>query len=410
MTVVAGPVVIVGAGQAGIETAVALRSKGFEGRVVIVGDECGAPYQRPPLSKEFLKKVTDSGDLELRPATYFERNKIELRCGVTVTGIVRDAHQVELSDGEALEYGHLVLATGTRNRPLTVPGAHLDGVHYLRTLDEAQALTARLAECSSLVVVGAGFIGLEVAAAARNHGIDVTVVEAADRPMGRAVSAPMSQYFAGLHREHGVRLLVGTGVREIAEKDNVASAVITSAGERIDADVIVVGIGVIPNTEIASAAGLAIENGIIVDEQLRTADPSISAVGDCAAYPHKNRGGRTRLESVQNAVDHARCVAARLTGAPCDYDKVPWFWTEQYTAKLQMAGLIEGYDRSVVRGDMQGGSFSVFCFRKDTLLGVESVNAARDHMTARKLLAVGNAVTPEQAGDLAVDLKALLTA
>ncbi|QVI27247.1 FAD-dependent oxidoreductase [Mycolicibacterium neoaurum] len=402
-------VVIVGAGQAGVETAVALRSKGFNDPIVIIGDEDCAPYQRPPLSKEFLKTATDSDDLVLRPGAYFDRNNIELRCGRKVTAIDRDRQRVALDDGGTLDYQHLVLATGTRNRQLQVTGADLRGLHYLRTLDEAHALTARLPACGSVVVIGAGFIGLEVAAAARMHGAQVTVVEAAGRPMGRALSAPMSDYFAELHRSQGVRLMFNTGVYEIAEKAGAAATVVTDTGERIDAEVIVVGIGVIPNTELAAAAGLAVDNGIVVDTQLRTVDPHISAIGDCASFPVPDSAGLVRLESVQNAVDHARCVAARLTGQACDYDKVPWFWTEQFGAKLQMAGLVTGHDRTVVRGDPAHGSFSVFCFHGDTLLGVESVNAARDHMAARKLLAAGCRISPDDASDSTVDLKGLST-
>ncbi|BBZ58131.1 NAD(P)/FAD-dependent oxidoreductase [Mycolicibacterium phocaicum] len=404
----AAPVVIVGAGQAGIETAVALRSKGFQDGIIIYGDEPCAPYQRPPLSKEFLKASTDSDDIALRPAAYFDRHQIELRCGVTVAEIDRAAHRVMLSDGTTQDYQHLVLATGTRNRRIAVPGADSGRVHYLRTLAEANALTAHLTSCASVVVIGAGFIGLEVAAAARAHGASVTVVEATERPMGRAISQEMSHYFASLHRRHQVRLLLNTAVAEIVENDCAAATVVTASGDRIDADLIVVGIGVIPNTEIASAAGLAVDNGIVVDARLSTADPHVSAIGDCAAYPHPSGLGLVRLESVQNAVDHARCVAARLTGQPCAYDKVPWFWTEQFVAKLQMAGLLGDYDHTVVRGEPERDSFSVFCFRGDTLLAVESVNAARDHMTARKLLAARLTITPEQAADSTVDLKAAL--
>lgn len=401
------PVVIVGAGQAGIETAVALRSKGFDDPIIVYGDEGCAPYQRPPLSKQFLKGHIDSADIELRPSVFFDRKSIALRCGERVIGIDRTACQVQLDDGSTQSYQHLVLATGTRNRPLTVPGADSDGVRYLRTLDEAHALTARLSTCSTVVVIGAGFIGLEVAAAARGQGTQVTVVEAASRPMGRAVSKEMSEYFAALHRDRGVALLLETGVREIAEKAGAAAAVITDAGQRLDADLIVVGIGVIPNTELAAAAGLAVENGVVVDSQLLTADPQISAIGDCAAFPHPAGTGLLRLESVQNAVDHARCVADRLSGASHAYSTVPWFWTEQFTAKLQIAGLITGYDHAVVRGEPASGSFSVFCFEGGRLLGVESVNAARDHMTARNLLAGGVVVTPPQVADIGVDLKGL---
>ncbi|WP_232252977.1 NAD(P)/FAD-dependent oxidoreductase [Rhodococcus erythropolis] len=406
----ADSVVIVGAGQAGFETATSLRSKGFDGDVTIIGDEPGVPYQRPPLSKAYLKGEPDPESVALRPLDYFASHRIDLRCSYPVVDIDRTGRSVELVNDTKVDYDHLVLATGTRNRVLPVPGADLPGVLYLRTLSEAQELAATITSCSSVVVVGGGFIGLEVAAAARGHGAEVTVVEALERPMARAVSETISRFFTDEHQRHGVHWRLGTGVTEIVDKGGRAAGVRTSDGDVVDADLIVVGIGVVPNTELADRAGLAVDNGIVVDLHLLTEDPAISAIGDCASYPNTAGTGRLRLESIQNAVDHARCVANRLVGNDLPYQSVPWFWTEQYSSKLQMAGLVTGHDHTVVRGSIDESAFSVFCFAGERLLGVESVNRTRDHMAARKLLAAGKTLTRDQVADVELDLKALAKA
>jgi 3-phenylpropionate/trans-cinnamate dioxygenase ferredoxin reductase subunit len=249
-----------------------------------------------------------------------------------------------------------------------------------------------------------------VAAAARGHGAEVTVVEAMERPMARAVSETISGFFTDEHQRNGVHWRLGTGVTEIVDKGGRAAGVRTSDGDVVDADLVVVGIGVVPNTELADRAALAVDNGIVVDLHLLTEDPAISAIGDCASYPNTAGTGRLRLESIQNAVDHARCVANRLVGNDLPYQSVPWFWTEQYSSKLQMAGLVTGYDHTVVRGSIEEGAFSVFCFAGDRLLGVESVNRTRDHMAARKLLAARKTLTRDQVADVDLDLKALATA
>lgn len=398
-------VVIIGGGQAGFEAATSLRSRGYAGEITIIGDEAGVPYQRPPLSKAYLHSAPDSDSLELRPQSYYDEHRIALRCGKPAVDIDRAARTVELVDGSTLEYEHLVLATGARNRTVPIQGATLDGVHYLRTSAEADRLTAELNKCSAVVVIGAGFIGLEVAAAARKKGRRVTVLEAMDRPMSRALSPAMSTYFAALHSDHGVDLRLSTGVREIIGGDGRVKGVVTATGENVPADVVVVGIGVVPNTELAERIDLVVDNGIVVDELLRTSDDRIYAIGDCAAYPSVSGHGRVRLESVQNAVDHARCIAAHITGVSSPYCSVPWFWSEQYTAKLQIAGLATGFDTTVLRGSVEDETFSVFCFRGSELVGVESINSTRDHMAARKILALSMPLTPEQASDNAFDLK-----
>ena len=398
---------IIGAGQAGVETAISLRGKGHTASIVIVGDEPCLPYRRPPLSKEYLYAGGDRESVTLRPATWFDRHKIELRCGDPAMAIDRARCEVELRSGERIAFEHLVLATGARNRPLPVPGAQAGGVRCLRSLDEADRLRQALPGCRSVVIVGGGFIGLEVAAAARKLGAGVTVVEALARPMARAVSQATSAFFVAEHEGNGVRLRMNTGVTRIVEKEGQATGVEITGGEVLPADLVVVGIGVIPNTELAAEAGLEVDNGVVVDEYLQTSDLRISAIGDCAAFPRPDSPGRVRLESVQNAVDQGRCVAERIAGHRAAYHCVPWFWTEQYGTKLQMAGLTADCDVTVLRGSPEDRSFSVFCFADDRLVGVESVNQPREHMAARRLLATAVALTPEQAMDSGVDLQVL---
>jgi 3-phenylpropionate/trans-cinnamate dioxygenase ferredoxin reductase subunit len=400
-------VLVVGAGQAGVQTVASLRDAGFTGRVVLIGDESGAPYQRPPLSKAYLAGEAAADRLALRGPDYYAKQGIEL-VAARATEIDRTARQVLLATGESYRYDHLVLATGARNRPLPVPGADLDGVLGLRTLADADALRTRLTEARDVVVIGAGFIGLEFAAVAAKLGRPVTVVEAVDRVLARVVSPTVSAHYRRLHESHGNRVLCGSAVRRLVGERRV-TGVELGDGTVLPADLVVVGIGVRPNTELAEAAGLAVDNGILVDEHLSTSDPNISAVGDCAAYPSKHAAGTVRLESVQNAVDHARCLAARWAGRATPYDAVPWFWSDQLNAKLQIAGLSAGYDQAVLHGDPETGAFSVFCFRGDRLLAVESVNRARDHVAARRLFAAGIPLSPADVRADGFDLKDFLT-
>lgn len=396
-----GGVVVVGNGMAGATVAATLRTKGYEGPVVLIGDEPHAPYQRPPLSKG---QLVEGGDPQLvRPEAFWADKGVELVSGVRVEAIDRAARTVTLADGRSFAYDDLVLATGARNREL--PGA--ETALALRTLDESRALRARIGAGRRLVVVGGGFIGLEVAAAAHEIGTDVVVVEALDRVMSRVVSPEMSAFFEGLHAEAGVRILTGRTVASIAE-----GVVVLDGGERLEADVVVVGVGVVPNVELAAAAGLEVADGIVVDEHLLTADPAISAVGDCAHYPCAITGRRQRLESIQNATDHARAVATRIAGAGEPYAAVPWFWSDQLGRKLQIAGVAAAGAASVVRGDPAAGGFSIFRFADGALVAVESVDAMADHIAARKLLAGGAAasVTPQQVADPSVSLKELAAA
>jgi 3-phenylpropionate/trans-cinnamate dioxygenase ferredoxin reductase subunit len=399
------PVIIIGAGQAGAQVAVSLRQEGYDGRIVLIGDEPEVPYQRPPLSKAYLSGKVEAAGLLLRSAAVYTDQKIEFMQSERVEAIDPVGKTVRLASGLTLSYSHLVLALGARNRKLCVPGAELDGVAYLRTIDDARRLRQRLDSVKRAVIIGGGFIGLEFAAVANAHGIDVCVVETAHRPMARAISEHMSAYFVKKHEEAGTRILFNSGIARIIGEQGHVTHVELSDGRQMPADLVLVGIGVLPNSELAEAAGLTVRNGVVVDEFLTTSDPSISAIGDCAAFPCRFAGGVVRLESIQNAVDQARCVAAKLKDRPLSYASVPWFWSDQYNAKLQIAGITTHHNKTVVRGAPEEHSFSVFCFRDDHWLGVESVNRPSDHMAARKLLASGITLTPEQVAHAAFDLK-----
>lgn len=403
-------VVVVGAGQAGCQAAASLREHGYGGRLVLIGDEPHLPYQRPPLSKGHVTGQVQRDTLWLHPESFFQHQDIELYLGETVDKIDRDGRWVQLGSGESLPYDHLVLALGARNRPLTVDGADLEGVVSLRTLVEADTLRAQLAAATNVIIVGGGFIGMEIAATAAKLGRAATVIEVADRLMGRVLSNQTSEFLLSAHRSRGLNIELGISVSRIEGRDGLVSGVHTSDGRRLPADLVIVGIGAVPNVELAAAAGLKVDNGIVVDEYLRTEDPDISAVGDCVSCPNRFAGGlAVRLESVQNATAQPRTLAVRLAGGePTPYDAVPWFWSDQADLKLQIAGLIAGHTSTAVRGSLEGERFSVFCFDEaGALLGVESINRPSDHMAARRLIQSGIAVTREQILDPALDLRAL---
>jgi 3-phenylpropionate/trans-cinnamate dioxygenase ferredoxin reductase subunit len=403
-----GPVLIVGAGHAGFQLAASLRQHGFGERIGLINDEAHLPYQRPPLSKAYLKGEGRPDSLMFRPDKFYRDQNIELMADRAVS-IDRGARRLLLASGASLDYGHLVLATGARNRLLDIPNANLKDVLYLRTLDESEALRQRITSGQRVVVIGAGFIGLEFAATARAKGLEVDVAELGARVMARAVTAEISQFFQDRHTAAGMRIHLGVQATSI-ESDGVnVTGVSLSDGRHVPADLVVVGVGVLPNIELAAQAGLSVAAGIIVNEQLLTSDPDISAVGDCALFASPRFGGSLRLESVQNATDHARCVAARLTGDAKTYDGLPWFWSDQGDDKLQIAGLTTGYDQVVVRGDPGQGSFSAFCYKSGQLVGIESINRASDHVFGRKILGLNRSIRPEQAADLSFDLKGALS-
>ena len=403
-----GPVLIVGAGHAGFQLAASLRQHGFGERIALINDEGHLPYQRPPLSKAYLKGEGRPDSLMFRPDKFYHDQNIDL-ISDRAASIDRTGRKLLLASGASLDYWHLVLATGARNRLLDIPNANLEAVRYLRILDESEALRQRISAGQRVVVIGAGFIGLEFAATARAKGLEVDVIELGTRVMARAVTAEISEFFQQRHTAAGIRIHLGVQVTSIEGDGGKVTGVSLSDGRHIPADLIVVGVGVLPNVELAAEAGLPVASGIIVDEHLLTADPNISAMGDCALYASPRFGASLRLESVQNATDHARCVAARLTGDARAYDGLPWFWSDQGPDKLQIAGLTTGYDRVVVRGDRAQGAFSAFCYKSGQLVGIESVNRAGDHMFGRRLLAARGSITPEQAGDTGFDLKSALT-
>ena len=400
-------IVIIGGGQAGVQVADSLRSGGYSGSVTVIADEPGLPYQRPPLSKDYLATGPDPAPLPLRAASFFAEKDIQLRAGTAAVAVDRAAKAVTLQDGSTLPYDHLVFATGAANRALTCDGADLPGVHGLKTLGDAETLHGALAAARDVVVVGAGFIGLEFAAAARARGCNVTVLEFASRPMGRALSPAMSSWFAAAHIDSGIRLQLGEGISHFeADADGRLGAAVSTTGARYPADLAVVGIGVVPHDALAAATGLETNNGIVVDQTLRTSDPSILAVGDCASFPSVHTGGLSRLESVQNATDQGRHAAQTILGAPAAYTELPWFWSTQGSLRLQIAGLSAPGDETVLNGDPETGKFSILCFRAGRLTAVESVNSPGDHLGARKLLAAGRGPSPEEAAAPGFSLKA----
>ena len=401
-------VIIVGAGQAGFQAAASLRDCGFAGTITLIGDETEIPYQRPPLSKAYLAGGTDAAGLQLRPSSFFAARDIAMLTGERVTRIDRALGRVAVASGRLYPYDHLILATGARNRLLPGEGGALAGVLYLRTLADAAALKSRLdAAARHVVVLGAGFIGLEFAAVAARRGVAVTVIEMADRPLARALSPVMSGFFRAAHEAMGVGFRFGAKVVRIEGRDGHVAAVVLGDGQALPADLVVVGIGVVPNAELAADAGLPVSDGIEVDATLATPDPAISAIGDCAFHPSRfGRGASLRIESVQNAIDQGRCLARRITGQPEPYAAVPWFWSDQGPYKLQIVGIASPGDVTVVRGDPASGQFSVFCYAGDELHAVESVNRAQDHMAARRFLARHRGPTPAEAADPAFDLKA----
>jgi 3-phenylpropionate/trans-cinnamate dioxygenase ferredoxin reductase subunit len=402
-------VAVVGAGLAGFQVASALRDQHYQGRVVLVGDESHRPYHRPPLSKGYLLGSADDAAVDMRPATYYADKQIELLTATRAATIDRTHRKLALENGTVIDYDHLVLAVGARNRLLHAPGSDLAGVFYLRHLDEARALRAALGSVKRALVVGAGFIGLEFAAAAVKSGVEVTVLDVADRAMSRALSTPMSDLFVREHSRSGMRFLFNTQVKRLVGRAGKVVAVETVKGETLPGEIVVIGIGVIPNVELAASCNLDVRNGIVVDANLSTVDPRISAVGDCAAHPNSySTDGVVRLESVQNATDQARCVATRIVGKSLPYSAVPWFWSDQGALKLQIAGLTTGYDETAIRGDPSGTSCAVFCFRNGRLLGVETVNCPADHMVARRLVGARVALSPGQATDKTIDLKKLI--
>lgn len=398
-------VLIVGGGQAAAQLVVSLRLGGHEGRITLVGEEDAPPYQRPPLSKQYLAGKLDRERLLLRQAAYYESKDVRLRLGRRVVSIDRGGKCAELDNGEGLDYDRLAIATGSVLRRLDLPGSELAGVHYLRSLDDADRLRRVLGPARRIIIVGGGYIGLEVAATARKAGAHVTVLEARDRVMSRVVSAPVAQWLTDLHRQSGVRVRLGVDIRGFTGRERL-KAVETGDGA-LAADAVVVGIGVLPRVDLARACGLAEDDGIRTDEFCRTEDESVLAVGDCANTVNTSLGSAQRLESVQNAVEHGQVAASVILGKPRSYAGVPWFWSDQYRVKLQIAGLARPEDETVLRGDPSSGAFAALRLRDGRLTAVEAVSSPRDFMAGKNLIAAGVSPDPVLLEDESVSLRDL---
>ena len=399
-------VVIAGAGHAAGQLIVSLKQKKYDGKIVLVGDEPYLPYQRPPLSKKFLAGAMEAERLFIKPTSFYD-DDIDLRLETEVAAIDRDGKCLRSSDGDAIPYDKLVLALGSRARQLPVEGAKLKCVHYLRSIADVDGIREDFQSGRRLVVVGAGYIGLEVAAVAQQAGLDVTVIEMANRVMSRVVSPEISDFYQIEHTNQGVRFRLSTGVSAFTGKKRVKS-VTTSEGEEIPADLVVIGVGILPNTELATEAGLDVDNGIVVDDHCQTGDPDVYAVGDCTSHPNAIYGRRLRLESVHNAVEQAKTAAANICGQDTSYSQVPWFWSDQYDLKLQIAGLSEGYDSVAIRGNPVERSFSCLYMKENRLIAVDAINAPRDFVQSKQLIADRVEIYPDSLDDATVALKDLV--
>ena len=396
-------VVIIGAGQAGAALAAKLRALGHTGEIVMLGDEPAPPYQRPPLSKAYLLGEMEEDRLWLRAPEFWAEHNVDLRLGQAVTNLDPTAKTVTVG-GEVLEYDHLALTTGSapRRLPAAIGGA-LEGVYTVRTLADVDAMRSEFQPGRKVIIVGGGYIGLEAAAVAAKLGLDVTVLEMAPRILQRVAAPETSDYVRALHQAHGVKLLESTGLDRLVGDDRVEGALLKD-GRQIPADFVIVGVGITPNTHLADEAGLEIDNGIATDALGRTSDPAIWSAGDCASFPWK--GGRIRLESVGNAIDQAEAVAANILGAGATYEAKPWFWSDQYDLKLQIAGLNMGYDRIVTRKG-EGDVASFWYYRGADLLAVDAMNDSRAYMVGKRLIEMGKSPAPEVI-ETAADLKPLL--
>lgn len=402
-----GTCIIVGASHAAASLAPTLRQSGWEGAITIVGDEPHLPYHRPPLSKEFLSGAKSLDDIRIRPGEVYAKADIEFLSGMHVQSIDRDAKEIHLANGNRLRYDKLALTVGSRVRRVDLPGVDLAGVHYLRTIADVEAIRADVRAGANAVIVGGGYIGLETAAVLRKQGMNVTVVEMMERVMQRVTAPELSEFYTRVHTEEGVRILCGAGVSSLAGSGRV-QGVVCSDGSELDADLVIIGVGIVPNVELAREAGLKVENGIVVDEFTRTSDPDIVAAGDCTWHYIRIYDRWIRLESVQNATDQGRAAAMNLCGKEQPYNALPWFWSDQYNLKLQIAGLSQGYDQVVIRGDRdKGRSFAAFYLKEGAVIAVDAVNRPPEFMMGKRLITAKSAVDPDRLADESVPVKEL---
>ena len=402
---------IIGASQAGLQIATSLRDLGYEAPITLLGAEALAPYQRPPLSKGYVMGKDTAASLAFRAPAFYADRGIDLITGKTAAVIDRAARRITTQDGAVYPYDHLALTTGARVRRPPIPGLEAQGVRTLRDLADAQAIKDDLASCEDVVVIGGGFIGLEVAAVAAKLGRKVTVLEAQERLMARAIAPEVSAFYASAHRKRGITVELNVRIDKVMAEHGRATGVLLADGRKFPAQLVILGAGVAPNMELAQAAGLACNGGIDVDDCARTADSRIVAAGDCASQPHAfANGAMIRLESVQNAIDQAKAAAAAILGRSEPNDGPPWFWSDQGDLRLQIAGLSGGYDQTVRRGDPESEAFSLFYYRAGKFIAADSVNKPTDHVVSRKLLELGLPLAPEIAADMSVNLKSLLKA
>ncbi|MSO98428.1 MAG: pyridine nucleotide-disulfide oxidoreductase [Rhodospirillaceae bacterium] len=399
-------VVIVGAGEAGGQAAISLRQSGFGGRIIVIGDESYVPYERPPLSKAFLAGKAELERMYMRGADFYPLNQIELRLSTSVRAIEPASKSLSLQNGGRLTYDKLVLATGGRVRKLPCPGADLPGVFYLRTIADVLSFRDRLVPGAKLAIVGGGYIGLEVAAVAIKRGCAVNVIEAMPRVLNRVVAPEMSAFYATVHREAGVNIFTSASVTAL-EGHGQVERVVCNTGQAIATDFVIVGIGIVPNVEIAADVGLQIDNGIKVDEFALSSDPHIYAVGDCSNHPNSILGRRLRLESVPNALGQGKAAALHILGKPEPYAEVPWFWSDQYDLKLQMTGISDPGDGVVIRGSMDERKFSACYLRDGVFVACNAVNMAKDFIQSKKLIAAKVKVDPSRLADTSIALKDL---
>lgn len=399
-------IVIVGAGHGAGQVVASLKQKKFDGKIVLIGDEPFLPYQRPPLSKKYLAGELSGDRLYFKPESFYDDPQIDVYLDTRVESIDREGHKVLTDADEEFAYDKLVLAVGSRVRTVDVAGADLPGIHYLRSIEDVNAIRGGMGGNKNVVIVGAGYIGLEVAAVCRRRGLNVTVIEKEDRVMSRVVSPNVSDYYQLEHTKNGVKLLLSTGLAGFEGRRRV-QRVITDNGQKLPAGFVVVGVGILPNTELASAAGLDVDNGIVVDDTCLTSDPDIYAIGDCTSHPNAIFGQNLRLESVHNALEQAKTAVANICGEEAHYCQVPWFWSDQYDLKLQIAGLSHGYDDVVLRGEPANGSFACFYLKEGVLMAVDAINSPRDFVQSKSLIANRVRVDTARLADPAVAIKDL---
>jgi 3-phenylpropionate/trans-cinnamate dioxygenase ferredoxin reductase subunit len=397
-------IVIIGAGQAAGQAAASLRQGKYEGSITILGNETQPPYQRPPLSKQYLSGEVGIDRVMVRPAKFYVDQNISLHTGTRVESIDTSVKSVTTSSSGSYKYEKLLIATGSRPRILTIPGSDLSGIHYLRTIDDVDGIRSAMQTAKKICIVGGGYIGLEVAAVAVTSGLEVTVLEMEERILQRVTTPEMSEYYHELHAGQGVNIMVNTGVSGFEGEGHVST--VLCGDEKIDADIVIVGIGIVPNIELAEAAGLECNNGITVDDHCQTSEPDIYAAGDCTNHPNPIIGRRLRLESVPNAMEQARVSASNMLDGDKVYASVPWFWSDQYDLKLQMVGFSADGDTSVLRGDKAANQFAVFYLKAGKVVSVDAVNSPKEFMVCKQLY--GKAVDPSALADSNVELKTLL--